>query len=47
VVLLGLIAQWLFGTWWIDSITSFTIVAFLVREGREAWVGHNEAAHHC
>ncbi|MBV8334717.1 MAG: cation transporter [Alphaproteobacteria bacterium] len=47
VVLLGLIAQWLFGAWWIDSITSFAIVAFLVREGREAWVGDDEAKHHC
>jgi len=39
VVLVGLIAQWLFGAWWIDSITSLAIVVFLVKEGREAWVG--------
>jgi len=39
VVLVGLIAQWLLGAWWIDSITSLVIVVFLVKEGREAWVG--------
>jgi len=39
VVLVGLIVQLLFGMWWIDSITSLAIVALLVKEGREAWVG--------
>jgi divalent metal cation (Fe/Co/Zn/Cd) transporter len=39
VVLVGLIAQWLFGTWWIDSVTSLVIVVFLAREARGAWVG--------
>jgi divalent metal cation (Fe/Co/Zn/Cd) transporter len=39
VVLVGLAAQLALGAWWIDSVTSLVIVAFLVKEGREAWVG--------
>jgi len=27
------------GAWWIDSITSLAIVVFLVKRGREAWIG--------
>jgi divalent metal cation (Fe/Co/Zn/Cd) transporter len=38
-VVIGLVAQWLFGAWWIDAVTSLAIVYFLVREGREAWQG--------
>lgn len=38
VVLVGLIAQWLFGAWWIDSIASLAVVVFLVKEASEAWV---------
>jgi divalent metal cation (Fe/Co/Zn/Cd) transporter len=37
VVVLGLLAQWAIGAWWIDSVTSLAIVYFLVKEGREAW----------
>jgi divalent metal cation (Fe/Co/Zn/Cd) transporter len=37
VVLVGLVAQLVFGAWWVDSITSLVIVYFLVKEGREAW----------
>ena len=37
IVVAGLIAQWLFGAWWIDSVTSLAIVGFLIKEGREAW----------
>jgi divalent metal cation (Fe/Co/Zn/Cd) transporter len=37
VILLGLLAQLLFGVWWIDSATSLAIVVLLVKEGREAW----------
>lgn len=37
VVMLGLIAQWGIGAWWIDSVTSLALVYFLVKEGREAW----------
>ena len=39
VVVASLAAQWLVGAWWIDSITSFAIVCFLIKEGREAWSG--------
>src|SRR5262249_33667850 len=42
VVLIGLIAQALLGAWWVDSITSRAIVVFLVKEGREAWIGDAE-----
>jgi divalent metal cation (Fe/Co/Zn/Cd) transporter len=37
VVVVGLVAQLAFGTWWIDGATSLAIVWFLVKEGREAW----------
>jgi divalent metal cation (Fe/Co/Zn/Cd) transporter len=37
VALLGLLAQFVFGAWWIDAVTSLAIVWFLVKEGREAW----------
>ena len=41
VVLIGLLAQLLFGAWWIDSTVSLAIVWLLVREGREAWEGED------
>lgn len=41
VVVVGLIAQLLFGAWWIDSITSLAIVGFVVKEGLEAWHGED------
>ena len=39
LVVVGLMAQLLFRAWWIDPIASLIIVAFLVKEGREAWEG--------
>jgi divalent metal cation (Fe/Co/Zn/Cd) transporter len=39
VVVVGLAAQFAFGAWWIDAVTSLAIVWFLVKEGREAWEG--------
>ena len=39
VVLVGLLAQALTGAWWVDAVTSFGVVWFLLREGREAWNG--------
>lgn len=39
VVVLGLLAQLLFGAWWVDSITAILIVGLLLKEGREAWRG--------
>jgi divalent metal cation (Fe/Co/Zn/Cd) transporter len=38
-IVLGLIAQWLFGAWWIDSVIALALVYFLVKEGHEAWRG--------
>ena len=37
VVVVGLVADFAFGAWWIDPVTSLAIVWFLVKEGREAW----------
>jgi len=37
VVVVGLSAQYLVGTWWIDAVTCLGIVWFVVKEGREAW----------
>lgn len=36
VVVVGLVAQFLIGVWWLDSITSLAIVWLLFKEGREA-----------
>jgi divalent metal cation (Fe/Co/Zn/Cd) transporter len=41
VVVMGLVAQWLLGAWWIDSVTSLAIGGFLVKEGLETWFGEN------
>ena len=30
------LTQLAFGAWWIDNVTSFAIVWFLVKDGREA-----------
>ena len=40
VVVASLGAQWFFSAWWIDSIGSLAIVWLVVKEGREAWSGH-------
>jgi divalent metal cation (Fe/Co/Zn/Cd) transporter len=40
-VVIGLVAQWILGAWWIDAVTSLAIVYFLVKEGREAWQGED------
>jgi len=39
VVIIGLLAQRFFGLWWVDGVASLVIVAFLLREAREAWDG--------
>lgn len=39
VIVVGLVAQYLFGAWWIDGVTALALVYFLVKEGREAWQG--------
>ncbi|KZE89632.1 cation transporter [Microbacterium sp. TNHR37B] len=38
-VLLGLIANSLFGWWWADAVAGLVIAAFAIREGVEAWRG--------
>lgn len=38
-VLLGLVANSLFGWWWVDGLAGLVIAAFAVREGVEAWRG--------
>ena len=41
VVVFTLAAQWLVGAWWIDGVGSLAIVWLLIKEGREAWSGHD------
>jgi divalent metal cation (Fe/Co/Zn/Cd) transporter len=41
IVIVGLLAQRLFGMWWVDGVGSLVIVAFLLREAREAWEGNH------
>lgn len=41
-LLLGLLANYLFGFWQADSITGLIIVVFLIREGLEWWGKANE-----
>ena len=45
IVVIGLLAQFLTGFWWVDVATSLGIVSFLVKEGREAWAA--EECDHC
>ena len=45
VVVVGLIANLLFGAWWIDAMASLGIVWFVVKEAREAWRGDDCCSH--
>src|SRR5436305_1000094 len=38
-VLIGLLANALFGLWWLDPTVAFAVAALAVWEGREAWQG--------
>ena len=38
-VLVGLVANSLYGWWWADAIAGLVIAAFAIREGIEAWRG--------
>lgn len=40
-VVLGLVVQGFTGAWWVDSVTSFGVLRFLIKEGREAWSGED------
>ena len=42
VVVIGLVAQWLTGAWWIDSVSALVLVPLLVREAVEAWQGDHD-----
>ena len=37
VVVVGLLAQWFIGAWWIDGVSALALVPFLIREAKEAW----------
>jgi divalent metal cation (Fe/Co/Zn/Cd) transporter len=39
VAVVSLVAQAIFGAWWVDSAGSLTILWLLIKEGREAWQG--------
>ena len=41
-VLVGLLANTLFGAWWLDPIVALVIAAVAVLEGREAWEGEDD-----
>jgi divalent metal cation (Fe/Co/Zn/Cd) transporter len=45
VVVVGLLAAWLTGAWWVDAATSLAIVWFVVSEAREAWSGDDCRGH--
>lgn len=38
-VLVGLLANALFGAWWLDPVAGLAVAAIAVREGRDAWRG--------
>jgi divalent metal cation (Fe/Co/Zn/Cd) transporter len=40
-VLAGLLANTLFGLWWVDPVVALGIAALAVKEGREAWRGED------
>jgi divalent metal cation (Fe/Co/Zn/Cd) transporter len=41
-VLVGLLANTLFGAWWLDPVVALIIAAVAVQEGREAWEGEDD-----
>ena len=36
-VLVGLLAQWATGAWWVDGVSALALTPFLIKEAREAW----------
>lgn len=46
-VLVGLLANTLFGLWWLDPTIALLIAAVCVREGRKAWQGEQCACATC
>ncbi|HTW70655.1 MAG TPA: cation transporter [Acetobacteraceae bacterium] len=45
VVVVGLLADYVLGAWWVDAVTALAIVWFVVKEGREAWSGGHCCGH--
>lgn len=45
VVVVGLLADYALGAWWVDAVTSLAIVGFVVKEAREAWNGEDCCNH--
>ena len=45
VVVVGLVANWVLATWWVDAVTSLGIVWFVLKEAREAWRGEDCCSH--
>lgn len=43
VVLAGLVANGLFGWWWMDPLAGLAVAWVAIREGREAWAGGEES----
>jgi divalent metal cation (Fe/Co/Zn/Cd) transporter len=46
VVVVGLLANLVFGAWWVDAVTALAIVWFVVKEAREAWSGEDCCVEH-
>ena len=46
VVVVGLLANLVFGAWWVDAVTALAIVWFVIKEAREAWNGEDCCADH-
>ena len=39
VAVVGLLAQWAIGAWWIDGASALALTPFLIKEAQEAWAG--------
>ena len=46
VVVVGQLANLVFGEWWVDAVTALAIVWFVIKEAREAWNGEDCCADH-
>jgi len=42
VVVIGLLAQWAIGAWWIDGVSALVLTPFLIKEAHEAWADDAE-----
>jgi divalent metal cation (Fe/Co/Zn/Cd) transporter len=42
VVVIGLLAQWAIGAWWVDGVSALALTPFLIKEAREAWEGKDD-----